>query len=118
MDKKNILYEYEFERRCASPKAFYEYVQKMVKRRGEDLGTWLDDYEAWSKPVNEYHVVNSYVDPDTGTKYRETCITEPFNTEFSLMPGGYIFTMEWYWDSSDENDSHGTGYCYAKEYVR
>lgn len=106
MENKVKMYEYETERTNITPKAFFGYVRRELKRKcGIDLANWCDGYDAWSK--------NDGL-PSTNTRTAtEVCKTLPYDWQYFLR-GAYNFILEFdFWD-----DKTGFGYCYIVEFER
>lgn len=105
--KANTLYEFETLRTDMTPKAFYGYVKRELKRRCNiDLeSTWCDGFRTWSGEDGT---------PETDTRTpEEICKTKAYEWQYYLR-GAYNFIMEF--DFYDETT--GNGYCYIWEAIR
>lgn len=101
--KPEKMYEVEIERTNISPKQFFSYCKRELKKRADiDLEGWVEEYSTWENG-SDFEVK----EPD------ETCKEKPFNFHYYNY-NGYNFIM--LFDFYEENN--GFGYMYAMEFVR
>lgn len=98
------IYEIEIQRRNISPRSFFTYCDKQMKKKcGVGLDCWLDDYDDWARESNGYN---------TRTE-DEICKCLPYDVQM-FARDGYNFIMEFQFD----DDKKGYGYLYAVEFER
>ena len=103
-------YEVEIQRRGISPRQFFSYCRREMKKRADvDLSGWCESYEEWSRTDNPYS--NRCFHEDWDKPALEICHTEAFNWQF-FLGGAYNFIMEFQFDT----ENSGVGYMFAVEY--
>lgn len=106
------LYEVECFRNNVTPREFFRYCNNMLKKKGETLSSWIDEYEYWKNPAQnqEYTIYNheDWEEPlKEGNKYK------PYEWHLFLAKN-YNFIMEFEFD----DEKRGHGYFYVVEYER
>ena len=107
------LYEVEISRHNVTPRQFFTYCQKQMKKRtGYDLENWCESFEDWEgKTIPEYSDTCKHDDWDDPVL--EICKTKAFDWQMFLGKA-YNFIMEFQFD----DEKTGYGYMYAIEYKR
>lgn len=105
------LYQVECDRTNISPKAFFTYCAKAMKKHGGDIENWVE-FENWAdENQNTYRNVCLHEDWDEPCK--EILFGAPYQMQMFLS-GAYNFILEFEFDT----DKKGTGYFYAVEFER
>ena len=96
----------EIERNNVTPKEFWSYCRREVKRRtGMNLEDWCESYEAWSEPTQEAN--DRWHHEDWDVPVMEVCKMMPYNWQL-FLGYQYNFIMEFdFWDFRS-----GYGYLY------
>lgn len=105
------MYEVEVDRTNISPKAFFNYCAKQMKKHGADMECWAD-YDSWADE-NQQTYRNVWLHEDWDEPCKEILSSAPYQMQLFLS-GAYNFILEFEFDS----DKKGTGYLYAVEFER
>ena len=100
-------YEFEMMRTGVSAKSFWNLANKKYEEKtGMTLEAWIDSFEDWKKPFQEFDINAKHEDWDE--PLREVSHCHPFTYQVYLQ-NGYNFILEW---------DDGFGYIYVIEYNR
>lgn len=105
------LYEVEIQRTNISPKSFFTYCVKQMKKHGADIECWAE-YDSWANE-NQIPYRNEWLHKDWDEPSREILSGAPYQMQLFLS-GAYNFILEFEFDT----DKKGHGYCYAVEFRR
>lgn len=105
------LYQVECSRTNISPKAFFTYCAKAMKKCGGDIENWVE-FENWADE-NQNTYRNVWLHEDWDKPCKEIISGAPYQMQMFLS-GAYNFILEFEFDT----DKRGTGYFYAVEFER
>lgn len=105
------LYEVEVDRTNISPKSFFTYCAKAMKKHGGDIENWVE-FDKWADETQQ-PFRNVWLHEDWEDPCKEIISGAPYQMQMFLS-GAYNFILEFEFDS----DKKGTGYFYAVEFPR
>ncbi|MBD5231188.1 MAG: hypothetical protein HDS66_03420 [Bacteroidales bacterium] len=107
--KAKIKKEFECNRQFKTPKAFWNYVDRQLKKK---FGCSVEDYfgcfDEWCEPIDECNIRG--LRDDLEIPQYEVCKTLPYQIQF-FYSKEYNYILEY--DFFDGNS--GFGYCYIAE---
>lgn len=111
-----VLYEVECLRRDVTPREFWNYCKREIKKRTKgkySLDGWIEEYEDWINPRYEYNREFTHEGDGWETPTKEVCRMLPYDCQFYLQKS-YNFIMEFiFWE-----ENKGNGYLYIVEFER